>query len=90
MAMTCSSSARSAGVGAGGHSVPEDKIRQRYERLWPLVVTAMTRSDAATVYDNSAISGPRIVAQLAGGAPVGALQWPAWAPEPLSAAWPRT
>ncbi|MDA8285092.1 MAG: zeta toxin family protein [Actinomycetota bacterium] len=77
-------------VGAGGHSVPEDKIRQRYEWLWPLVVTAMTRSDAATVYDNSGISGPRIVAQLAGGAPVGALQWPAWAPEPLRAAWPRT
>jgi predicted ABC-type ATPase len=30
-------------VMAGGHDVPEDKIRQRYQRLWPLVVAAITR-----------------------------------------------
>jgi predicted ABC-type ATPase len=75
-------------VAAGGHDVAEDKIRQRYQRLWPLVAAAMMRADSATGYDNSANSGPRIVAQLAGGAPVGAVRWPRWAPEPLSAAWP--
>jgi predicted ABC-type ATPase len=33
-------------VSAGGHDVPEDKIRQRYQRLWPLVAAAITRSDS--------------------------------------------
>lgn len=75
-------------VNAGGHSVPEAKIRQRYRRLWPLVATAMTRADMATVYDNSRIAGPRIVAHLAGGTSVGALVWPAWTPQPLPIAWP--
>jgi predicted ABC-type ATPase len=77
-------------VSAGGHSVPEEKIRQRYRRLWPLVATATARADAATVYDNSRIEGPRIVAQLVGGVPVGAVTWPAWTPQPLLSAWPRT
>lgn len=75
-------------VNAGGHSVPEVKIRQRYRRLWPLVAAAMTRADTATVYDNSRIEGPRIVAHLAGGTPVGAVEWPAWTPQPLPTAWP--
>jgi predicted ABC-type ATPase len=73
---------------AGGHDVPEDKIRQRYRRLWPLVATAITRSDIATVYDNSRLGGPRIVAQMSAGAIVGAPAWPAWTPAPLTARWP--
>jgi predicted ABC-type ATPase len=77
-------------VDAGGHAVPEDKIRARYQRLWPLVVAAMSRADVATVYDNSGIRGPRVVAQFAGGAPVGAVRWPLFTPEPLPAAYPRT
>ncbi|HKC27926.1 MAG TPA: zeta toxin family protein, partial [Jatrophihabitans sp.] len=72
-------------VHAGGHTVPEDKIRARYQRLWPFVVTAMSRADVATVYDNSGIAGPQIVAQLAIGAPVGVVQWPPWTPEPQPA-----
>ena len=44
--------------------------------------------DSATVYDNSRIEGPRIVAQLASGTPVGAITWPTWAPSELSSAWP--
>src|SRR6185312_2025689 len=40
-------------------SVTENKIRQRYRRLWALVIEAVTRCDQATVYDNSAIKGPR-------------------------------
>jgi predicted ABC-type ATPase len=75
-------------VKAGGHDVPEDKIRQRYQRLWPLVATAITRCDSATVFDNSARKGPRIVAQMSAGQLVGAPMWPAWAPQVLTSRWP--
>jgi predicted ABC-type ATPase len=75
-------------VKAGGHDVPEDKIRQRYQRLWPLVATAITRCDSATVFDNSARKGPRIVAQMSAGQLVGAPMWPAWAPHVLTSRWP--
>lgn len=75
-------------VQAGGHDVPEDKIRERYQRLWPLVATAAVRSDSATFYDNSTAKGPRIVAQLAGGFAVGAPTWPKWTPTALVSAWP--
>lgn len=70
-------------VRAGGHSVPEAKVRERYARLWPLVVEAIESVDAATVYDNSQRTGPRIVAQYSGGVIVGAATWPEWTPEPL-------
>ncbi|CNI76884.1 Uncharacterized protein conserved in bacteria [Mycobacterium tuberculosis] len=72
---------------AGGHDVPEDKIRERYQRLWALVAAAITRSDSATVYDNSTLKGPRIVAQLSSGVIVGCPSWPIWAPEPLRSRW---
>jgi predicted ABC-type ATPase len=77
-------------VQAGGHFVPETKVRERYRRLWRLVAAAMARADSATVYDNSRIAGPRIVAQLAAGVSVGAVRWPAWTPVELSATWPAT
>ena len=50
-------------VRAGGHHVPDDKIRKRQRRLWTLVAEAITACDIATVYDNSRLTGPRIVAQ---------------------------
>lgn len=75
-------------VAAGGHSVPEAKIRQRYQRLWPLIATAAARAESATFYDNSGIRGPRIIAQLAGGFTVGSPSWPQWAPAALTARWP--
>ena len=31
-------------VNAGGHDVPEHKIRERYQRLWALVAAAIIRS----------------------------------------------
>lgn len=68
---------------AGGHDVPEDKIRQRHRRLWALVAAAVTRCDTATFYDNSRRSGPRIVARTSGGLAVGAPAWPEWTPAPL-------
>ncbi|BCI53269.1 hypothetical protein NIIDNTM18_25470 [Mycolicibacterium litorale] len=73
---------------AGGHNVAEDKIRQRHRRLWDLVVPAIASCDSATVYDNSHRKGPRIVAQFAGGNPVGAPNWPDWAPLALRTRWP--
>ncbi|MBU8813135.1 zeta toxin family protein [Mycolicibacterium goodii] len=74
-------------VRAGGHHVPEDKIRERYQRLWPLVATAATHADIATFYDNSAVKGPRMVAQLTGGFVVGSATWPAWTPRVLRSRW---
>lgn len=76
-------------VAAGGHDVPQEKIRERYRRLWELVVTAVGLADSATVYDNSQRRGPRVVAQFSGGAPVGASTWPDWTPDPLSRRWPE-
>ncbi|BBY16091.1 zeta toxin family protein [Mycolicibacterium litorale] len=73
---------------AGGHNVAEDKIRERHRRLWDHVVRAIGFCDSATVYDNSRRKGPRIVAQFAGGSPIGSPGWPAWAPLPLQKQWP--
>ncbi|MDG3010704.1 AAA family ATPase [Rhodococcus sp. D2-41] len=67
----------------GGHRVPEDKIRGRFERLWPLVADAIARVDHATVYDNTAPDVTRIVARYVDGDPVGAAEWPRWAPAEL-------
>lgn len=75
-------------VRAGGHDVPETKIRERHHRLWTPVAEAMTLADLATGYDNSQLRGPRVVARLSGGLTVGAVDWPAWAPETLRSRWP--
>lgn len=74
-------------VRAGGHHVPEHKIRERYQRLWPLVAAAATRADSATFYDNSTVRGPRIVAQLASGFVIGSAVWPTWTPHVLRSPW---
>ena len=74
-------------VASGGHAVPEDKIRQRYERLWPLVVDAIGRIDTARVWDNSRRDGPVEVALFVHGMPVGPCTWPAWTPRPLRLRW---
>jgi predicted ABC-type ATPase len=71
-------------VRAGGHPVAENKIRERYRRLWDLVADAIVRCEQATVYDNSAIKGPRIVAEMTEGFIVGAPSWPKWTPAALS------
>lgn len=76
-------------VQAGGHDVPEAKIRERYGRLWALVARAIGHSDSATIYDNSRLAGPRIVAQMSAGDILGSPSWPAWAPEPLRSRWPN-
>ncbi|HET9732537.1 MAG TPA: AAA family ATPase [Acidimicrobiales bacterium] len=76
-------------VGAGGHDVPEEKIRSRYARVWPLVAEAITRADLAHIFDNSQIDGPDELAMFAGGVPLGPCRWPDWAPASLADRWPR-
>lgn len=75
-------------VASGGHAVPEDQIRQRYQRLWPLVVDAIGRADTARIWDNSRRDGPVEVALFVHGVPVGPCTWPTWTPQPLSVRWP--
>ncbi len=71
-------------VEGGGHTVPEAKIRERYERLWPLVAEAIRVADTAHVYDNSRAAKPfRIIARFERGYAVGEAAWPAWTPEAL-------
>jgi predicted ABC-type ATPase len=74
-------------VQAGGHAVPVAKIRERHRRLWALVATAITLCDSAIAYDGSALRGPRIVAQISGGAVIGSPSWPSWAPGELTSRW---
>jgi predicted ABC-type ATPase len=74
-------------VQAGGHDVPEHKIRERYERLWPLAAQAVSVADRAVLYDNAPRTGPVKIAEFFGGLPIGAAAWPEWAPEPMVSRW---
>lgn len=69
-------------VEAGGHAVPEEKVRERYSRLWPLVASALDVADFAFVYDNSRAEAPfRVVARYEHGLTIGNPDWPAWTPD---------
>lgn len=68
---------------AGGHDVPEQKIRERYGRLWTLVASAIDLADETTVYDNSRSRGPRVIARMSGGLLVGVAEWHDWTPSAL-------
>ena len=68
-------------VEQGGHHVPEDKVRERYARLWSYVHDAVHLADEALVYDNStAKQAFRLVAAFYAGRVVGAPDWPTWTP----------
>ncbi|MEY9950573.1 AAA family ATPase [Leifsonia sp. EB34] len=70
----------------GGHGVPEQKIRDRYARLWDLIVRARTVADRTEFFDNSSARHPfRRVAVYEHGRLLGASEWPAWTPPELSA-----
>lgn len=72
-------------VAIGGHAVPEEKVRQRYRRLWELVALARQLTDRATFYDNTTSATPfRPVAVYERGQLVGAPAWPVWAPQELT------
>ena len=77
-----------ARVRAGGHRVPEEKIRTRYQRLWGNVVGAILRSHSAFVWDNSPHGSPILVAQFANGVVSGRPRWPEWTPPILVERWP--
>jgi len=65
----------------GGHSVPPDKVRARYRRLWPNVAKALVQVDEAAMYDNSSASKPfRLVARYQNGQRLGQGDFPAWWP----------
>ncbi len=71
-------------VDHGGHTVPEDKIRGRSDRLWTYVQQAIAIADTTTVYDNSSARTPfRVIATYRTGVPVGTPGWPAWTPTDL-------
>ena len=72
-------------VRRGGHSVPEDKVRERYHRLWALVAQARTLAEHTHVYDNSSAATPlRRIASYERGQLVGTPDWPTWTPGDLS------
>jgi predicted ABC-type ATPase len=52
----------------GGHDVPEEKVRARYERGQPLIREAVLRADRGMVFDNSRLNTPpRRMLVFAGG-----------------------
>lgn len=68
----------------GGHDVPEDKVRERFARLWTHVVEAIEIVDEARVYDNSRAATPyRRIATWRNGHAVGTAHWPPWTPAEL-------
>jgi len=69
----------------GGHDVPEQKIRERYVRLWGLIARARTMAHRAEFFDNSTARHPfRRVAVYEHGLLIGEPDWPAWAPRALT------
>jgi predicted ABC-type ATPase len=69
----------------GGHDVPEQKIRERYDRLWQLIVRARTTVDSTEFLDNSTAATPfHRVALYERGLLIGAPVWPSWAPTALT------
>lgn len=72
-------------VRRGGHEVPEAKIRERYARIWPLVVEARSTADRTTFYNNSVARTPFVVvAAYEHGRAIGTPTWPRWAPDLLA------
>jgi len=71
-------------VETGGHAVPEEKIRARFQRLWRLLREAITLAEEAQVLDNSRAATPfRVVARYAKGRLLGVPAWPPWTPAEL-------
>lgn len=75
-------------VRRGGHAVPEQKIRDRYDRLWDHIVQAIRIADVAEVFDNSSAGAPfRLCACFELGVPIGSPNWPRWTPGALREGW---
>lgn len=71
-------------VRRGGHEVPEQKIRERYERLWDYIGQAIQIADMTEVLDNSSARTPfRLCASFERGDLIGLPDWPSWTPAAL-------
>lgn len=70
-------------VAAGGHDVPDNKIVDRWERLWPLVAEAVRRVDRAGIWDNSRHHQTVQIADFVGGLATRPPNWPPWTPDAL-------
>jgi predicted ABC-type ATPase len=68
-------------VDEGGHDVPEEKIRERFERNQPLIREAVLLADHAFVYDNSGLNMParRLIALTKGQVIAASEDLPDWA-----------
>ncbi len=54
-------------VARGGHHIPEDIVRRRYESSLRKLPEAMQLADGAALYDNSRSDGPHLLVQLRAG-----------------------
>lgn len=68
---------------AGGHGVPSEKLASRYERIWPLIVSALPQCYRTIFYDNASDRGPAEVASFRFGVTDYTPRWPDWAPTAL-------
>ena len=69
-------------VAQGGHHVPEDKIRERFVRLFPLLVMARGIADETSVYDNTRAAHPfQLLAAYNTGHLIDPATWPDWVPK---------
>lgn len=68
-------------VQEGGHPVPDDKVRERYDRNGPLIRDAMMVADRGYVYDNSRLNQTprRLMTFKAGTATYVTRDLPGWA-----------
>lgn len=70
----------------GGHDVPEQKIRERYARLWDLIARARSVADRTEFFDNITAQHPfHRIAEYDHGLVMGEPDWPVWTPAALTA-----
>jgi predicted ABC-type ATPase len=68
----------------GGHNVPENKIRQCYQRIWPLIARAIELADETRLYCNVERIVP--MALYRHGRLIDQPDWPKWTPDALRTA----
>jgi predicted ABC-type ATPase len=54
-------------VARGGHNIPEDIIRRRYETAIRSLPEAISLADGTIIFDNSHASGPQLLVQIRAG-----------------------
>jgi predicted ABC-type ATPase len=54
-------------VSRGGHHIPEDTVRRRYESALSRLPEAIRLADGATLYDNSTDTGPHLLVRIQAG-----------------------